>query len=89
VLSRWTFEPLSGWFNAVVGSIWRPLWPEATQLQTEPNTYKTGLLVRSLYNLGRIATGAALGPLRWSQGAVGYGEELVVIARAQYSTASS
>jgi SAM-dependent methyltransferase len=82
VLYERTFEPLSGWFNTIVRSVRRhsPAL-DASLNGPHRNSYQNGFMW-VLYNVMRIGTGILLSPLRWFQSALGRGEELVLIARA-------
>lgn len=82
-----TFEPVSGWFNALARTA-RSRTPDiSSRFDSQPreDALRRGS-IWALYNLMRLATGTILSPLRWFQSATGYGEELVMIARAEGST---
>ncbi len=79
-----TFEPFSGWFNAIARSALAKTYQETrSQLeetsQTQQPSWK-GVVLLSLLNTGRIVTGILSFPLRWIQARAGGGEELIVVA---------
>jgi 2-polyprenyl-3-methyl-5-hydroxy-6-metoxy-1,4-benzoquinol methylase len=77
VLKASTFEPLSGWFNAFTRSL------RHTSPDLRPSTNSgagPSSLLKSAYNVGRLAFGGLTSPLRWVQAAIGRGEELVIVA---------
>jgi len=81
VLYERTFEPVSGWFNAVVRSIRRRSPCLVPSVQSHDGYTDQNAFIWGLYNGIRIATGVMLSPIRWLQSAAGYGEELVMIAQ--------
>lgn len=86
VIYERTFEPLSGWFNAITKSLlYHSPDLEVSVSEPQVNNYHKGLRW-GLYNVMRISIGSLLSPLRWLQSALGYGEELVMIARPNGSS---
>lgn len=81
-----TRDSFSGWFLALLrtalgvnraeGAVTRPL-----QVSTDrPADMRTGLFEHA-YRLTSVLAGAWLWPLRWLQGKLGYGDELVCVVR--------
>lgn len=79
VAERSTFEPFSGWYLTIVRTILGRHNDSASCCAARPATPKG--VVRLVYRLLMIAFGLATLPVRWLQGKLGAGEELVVIAR--------
>lgn len=79
VVSARTAEPISGWFNAVVRTLFART--EMTRTRAEARSPRRRLPL-ALYDAVRLIVGGLLTPGRWIQARLGYGEELVVIARA-------
>jgi SAM-dependent methyltransferase len=81
VWREWTFEPISGWFNTLVRSL-RHRLPHLSRddSETHEDASRNGITVVG-YNICRLVSGVLASPLRWAQGALGYGEELIVVAR--------
>jgi len=81
ILQVRTVEPLSGWVNTLARSI-RRRQPElrASIYDVAPMS-RAKRVVWLVYNLFRLLAGILLSPLRWTQGKLGFGEELVIIAR--------
>lgn len=81
VRSQVTVEPLTGWFNAIVGSLRssRPTLVGRSDRATRRSKRGGAWLA---YNTVRLGAGLAATPFRWLQGRLGRGEELVVMAWA-------
>lgn len=81
VVKTETVEPFSGWFNAIVRTLFARSYETARNRIEDagPSSWKTQLLTGAL-NLGRVGFGALTLPLRWVQARLGFGEELVVLA---------
>lgn len=76
-----TFDSFSGWFLAVVRTA---LCVNRSGCARErPKTMDVGraAVVEHVYRLAMVATGLVLWPLRWFQANLGYGDELVCLAR--------
>lgn len=81
-----TCDSFSGWFlallrtllgvNSAQGAVTRPVSASASR----PATSRSGL-VEHVYRLAMVVGGGGLWPLRWLQGKLGYGDEVVCIAR--------
>jgi len=82
VRSEGTVEPLTGWCNAIVGSLYARR-PNVGRLAQRASTQPKRGLAWIAYNAVRLGVGAAATPLRWLQGGLGRGEELVVMAWAE------
>ncbi|HVE12258.1 MAG TPA: class I SAM-dependent methyltransferase [Elusimicrobiota bacterium] len=74
VLEERTFEPLTGWTNALVGTL------RGAAAAGGKAAAPRGALWTA-YNAARIAAGLVSSPLRWLQARAGRGEELVLLAR--------
>jgi 2-polyprenyl-3-methyl-5-hydroxy-6-metoxy-1,4-benzoquinol methylase len=77
-----TFEPISGWFNAIAGTIRIGRGGIRSGFGPRRDRDRVPGAVRALYNFLRLSVGLFLSPLRWAQSACGRGEELIVVARA-------
>lgn len=86
VVRERTFEPISGWFNAIVRSI-RHRTPDLQipERDRKEVSYPNGIVL-TLFNMLRIASGLLLSPFRWAQSLVGYGEELIIIAQPEQTS---
>jgi len=73
-----TFEPFSGWFNALTRSM---IGVAAAVCADHGRFSGRHSPIRLAYDIARIAFGALLSPIRWLQSAAGYGEELTIVAR--------
>ncbi len=81
-----TCESFSGWYLALLrtvlginraqGAVTRPMPVSASR----PAGQRTAL-VEHVYRFSMVLTGGVLWPLRWLQGKLGYGDEVVCIAR--------
>jgi hypothetical protein len=85
VLER-TFEPISGWSNAIVRSVQHRTPDLQVPNHDRKVTIHTDGIILALYNTLRIVTGLLLSPLRWAQSSMGHGEELVMIAQPEHNS---
>lgn len=81
VVDQKTVEPLTGWMNTIVRSL-RYRQPDIGVMVRPSGNDARKSSLRTSYNIVRLVGGVLLSPLRWVQSALGYGEELVAIARA-------
>jgi SAM-dependent methyltransferase len=75
-----SYEPISSWPNTLLRSL-----IGGGSRRNDRCGYRGDPLAakRILLELSRLAAGLAISPLRWLQAALGFGDELVVIARAR------
>lgn len=73
----WTFDPFSVWFLAVLRTV---LPPRRDAVATTIRVPPSGALEHA-YRLAMVISGALTWPLRWLQGRVGKGDELLMVAR--------
>jgi 2-polyprenyl-3-methyl-5-hydroxy-6-metoxy-1,4-benzoquinol methylase len=83
VLRFETVEPFSGWFNALVRTVFGTRYQSArasAKGSREPgNASLRWLVISSLLNMSRAGFGLLTLPIRFIQGRLGKGEELVVV----------
>lgn len=83
VLKLETVEPFSGWFNAalrtIIGFGYSKVRASYERGEHSPMRY---ILLLNALNLGRVIFGLITFPLRWMQGKLKQGEELIVLASA-------
>lgn len=77
-----TVEPLTGWCNAIVGSL-RSRRPNLAHRPKPAGAKPKRGPAWIAYNTLRFCSGVAMTPVRWLQGAQGNGEELVIMASAK------
>ncbi len=84
-----TYEPLSGWFNALCRTLLIGRGAaHGSGVGRRDGTAGT-MQLRVVYEVLRLAIGVALSPVRWAQAWAGYGEELVIVATPQRKRAGT
>ena len=82
VVSIKSHESFSGWFLVVMRSLISTHNKNSSErLACRAN--RKASLTEHLYRIAMVATGVVLWPLRLIQGELGYGDEIVLIARKQ------
>jgi SAM-dependent methyltransferase len=77
IVRTWTFDPFSVWFLAVL----RTFRPPHRDSGIAPNRVRRAGALEHAYRLAMVMSGALTWPLRWLQGRLGKGDELLMVAR--------
>ncbi len=81
VVCKRTFEPISGWFNAIIKTLYTQTPNLIASKKSNLDKKSSNTIIVMLYNLIRFSIGLLITPIRYLQSILGYGEELIVITK--------